>query len=427
LISNFSICLLRVSASIAVILIFCGGIQTAFAENVPPAGIVVTFGNKVTVLRGGQTLDAGMKYDIFEGDQLVVGPQRTALVMLRDKSRIIINPNSSWKLEKSMIKKAQEEPILTQVSQLIRGRITVDVAKQNRDSEFTVKTRTAVMGVRGTQFVVSTGRESTRLVVVEGEVTFARKESKDPPIVVAKNQSVYIRAETKKVVVEPAPEEFLNIAAVDLAHVSSDKMTKEVARDYGAELNQFFSKTIPLHLSKINPFKVAPSDWSMVFAYHESFSSISNVIFGSPGYGVRFWQLSPAVNSNTFLDWGMNVGYHQNSFRDVVNEISTKIDFYELGINMRHGFGRGSSSFEPNWNASARFRSWNAKAYSKPLQQEKLASGLDYGPALGLAIPYFIASNLVLSLEGLGGAWLTTTRGVDITGSLTLGWRIGVK
>ena len=140
---------------------------------------------KVIILRGSAQYTAkdGSKVPIKRGDWLpegaIVTTEAKSFVKLLfvDKSSLNIAPKSSVTIAKFSKKKAG-------IINLLQGKIRSKVVKdyinagdKGKKSKLFIKTKTAAMGVRGTDFSVETTGKVDTLNVVEGRVTVAQTTS----------------------------------------------------------------------------------------------------------------------------------------------------------------------------------------------------------------------------------------------------------
>ena len=93
-----------------------------------------------------------------------------AQLQFRDNSMIIIAPKSKVAIENYMFDPSKFERNAR--FNFIQGvmKVVVPVLKKGSKSEFTVKTSTATMGVRGTDFIVITGKNFTVVYATTGKV-----------------------------------------------------------------------------------------------------------------------------------------------------------------------------------------------------------------------------------------------------------------
>ena len=140
---------------------------------------------KVIILKGSAQYTAkdGTKVSIKRGDWLpegaIVKTEAKSFVKLLfiDKSSLNIAPKSSVTIAKFSKKKAG-------IINLLQGKIRSKVVKdyinagdKGNKSKLFIKTKTAAMGVRGTDFSVETTGKVDTLNVVEGRVTVAQTTS----------------------------------------------------------------------------------------------------------------------------------------------------------------------------------------------------------------------------------------------------------
>lgn len=132
---------------------------------------------KVLVLKGKTLLNGkkvNRKAKISYGDKIIVGKKGLAIVKLKTGSTIKIKPMSNLTISKPKVRKKQT--LYTYV--LKYGEIFLDIKKE-KNAKYRVKARNVAMGVRGTQFFVSSTRKKKKvwMCVNEGEVgvSFAKK------------------------------------------------------------------------------------------------------------------------------------------------------------------------------------------------------------------------------------------------------------
>jgi hypothetical protein len=94
-----------------------------------------------------------------------------------DKSQMNVGPNSEMKIEKYSTKDAG---VIDLVKGEIRSKVTKDylqIQDVNKSKLF-IKTKNAVMGVRGTDFLIATNGKNTQTVLFEGQILFNRLENR---------------------------------------------------------------------------------------------------------------------------------------------------------------------------------------------------------------------------------------------------------
>lgn len=109
--------------------------------------------------------------DLFQGSTLSTGVASFAELILRDKSVIKISENTTFRLAEV----PQREEASKTVLDLVSGKVRAKVAKAiSEDSGFEVHTKSAVMGVRGTDLVVHFQEDKKLiLLVLQGKVTLS--------------------------------------------------------------------------------------------------------------------------------------------------------------------------------------------------------------------------------------------------------------
>ncbi|MBI3543803.1 MAG: FecR domain-containing protein [Deltaproteobacteria bacterium] len=164
------------------LLIASAPLALAAPEATPPAGTIASLTGNVLVKRGQGSAEASRRAapndSVFPGEALVTDDTASAKLLLRDDSLIDIGPRTSFRVEAFTARGAGDR---TAVFSVLYGRLRALVTKAiSNDTKFEVKTSTAIMGVRGTEFIVNApagggagvaGR--TDVVVVSGNVAFA--------------------------------------------------------------------------------------------------------------------------------------------------------------------------------------------------------------------------------------------------------------
>ena len=134
-------------------LLFTAGVgMSAHAADI---GQVKIAKGQVTIERGGQTLPATTGARLQSGDVLKTGADGSVGITMTDNSLLSAGPNSVVSLDRyefdSTTSQGQFDTTLTKGSlAVISGRI----AKQSPVA-MTVRTPSSILGIRGTEFVVS--------------------------------------------------------------------------------------------------------------------------------------------------------------------------------------------------------------------------------------------------------------------------------
>jgi len=135
---------------------------TALAFAAPAAaatdiGQIKTSRGEVVIERSGQTLPGGVGARLQAADVIRTGTDGTVGITMSDNSLLSAGPNSIMALDRyafdTTTSQGQFDTTLRKGSlSVVSGRI----AKQSPDA-MTVRTPTAILGVRGTEFAVSVG------------------------------------------------------------------------------------------------------------------------------------------------------------------------------------------------------------------------------------------------------------------------------
>ncbi len=142
---------------------------------------------KVTMLRGAALVknasgsERSLKQDewVSEGDIVATKDKSFVKLTFTDKSTMNVGPASSITINKFG---GGEAGLISVIQGQIRSQVTKDVLKQAQDkSKLIIKTKTAAMGIRGTDFLVnySPETEKTNLVTFEGNVALAQIEGNE--------------------------------------------------------------------------------------------------------------------------------------------------------------------------------------------------------------------------------------------------------
>ena len=129
-----------------------------------------------SVLTLGKTTP--LKVDDWVEDGAVVKTADKSFVKLIfvDKSSMNVGPNSEMKIESFS---GKDSGVIDLVKGKIRSQVTKDYLQINKDkSKLFIKTQNAVMGVRGTDFMISTNGQTTSTVLFEGEIVFNKLDNR---------------------------------------------------------------------------------------------------------------------------------------------------------------------------------------------------------------------------------------------------------
>jgi hypothetical protein len=127
---------------------------TTFANDV---GVVKVSRGATTVERGAQRLPASVGTKVREGDIVVTGPDGALGITFKDNSLLSIGPESRLAIDRFVFDATTHKGSFeTSLSKGTLAGVSGKIAKQSPDA-MKVKTPPALLGVRGTEFVIRTG------------------------------------------------------------------------------------------------------------------------------------------------------------------------------------------------------------------------------------------------------------------------------
>lgn len=148
-----------------------------YAESNMVAKIILLRGQVKAKLSDGSVIDVKENQDIPEGAVLQTAEKSFAKLIFIDKSQMNLGPSSQMVINAFPKKEAG---IITLVKGQIRSQVTKDymeIEDKNKSKLF-IKTNTAAMGIRGTDFQVNYNpdNQNTSLITFEGKVAMSHIE-----------------------------------------------------------------------------------------------------------------------------------------------------------------------------------------------------------------------------------------------------------
>ncbi|MCE5262842.1 MAG: FecR domain-containing protein [Deltaproteobacteria bacterium] len=121
------------------------------------AGLIKVAKGTVMIERGGQTLNASAGMPVLIGDRITTGEESSIGITLRDNTLLSAGPKSTLLLNSFAFKEMTHDGTLD--ASLKRGTLSVVSGKLSKNPSNSVKFRTpaAILGVRGTEFVIDAG------------------------------------------------------------------------------------------------------------------------------------------------------------------------------------------------------------------------------------------------------------------------------
>ena len=120
-------------------------------------GTIVKYKGDIRVQRSGETEKEKVVttgYEVNANDMLLVGPKSRVFLQMEDKSRIVL-------FQKTVIR-----PENVNTLKLIQGKTALNIKKRKskKKKRFSVRTTSAIVGVRGTRFLVKAEAEDLSLI-----------------------------------------------------------------------------------------------------------------------------------------------------------------------------------------------------------------------------------------------------------------------
>ncbi len=145
------------SLAVAAALLLLAIVAPALAAD---AGRIKTSRGAAWVERAGARLPAAVGTPVRQGDVVVTGPDAAVGITFADDSRLSIGPDTTLAIDRFAFNPTTYEG--AHETSLRRGTLAAVSGKLARQSPEAMKVRTpaAVLGVRGTEFVVRTGDAS---------------------------------------------------------------------------------------------------------------------------------------------------------------------------------------------------------------------------------------------------------------------------
>lgn len=145
-------------------------VSNAFAQS---AAIVKLVRGKVDAVSAAGSRALQLDDTVEAGAVIKTQEKSFARLVFLDKSQINIGPLSEMKIERF---DGKDSGIVSVVQGKIRSAVTKDYLemKDKNRSKLFIKTPNAVLGVRGTDFLVSVAQAATSTVLFEGEIVFNR-------------------------------------------------------------------------------------------------------------------------------------------------------------------------------------------------------------------------------------------------------------
>ena len=131
-----------------------------------PAGNVVSVMGQVSIHRGTQPeLPARVGFPILTGDTVITGPESAAKLMTPDQSILDLGPSTAFRIEEFETEGGDRQA----TSEVDFGQVRASVnRKLGAKGKFLMRTRSSLMAVRGTEFVVAS--DASAIQAKSGEI-----------------------------------------------------------------------------------------------------------------------------------------------------------------------------------------------------------------------------------------------------------------
>ncbi len=139
-------------------------LQSAFGA----IGTLMTYKGKVAVIRDTQTIGAQMGMDILQKDKVITEKESRVQIMLKDKTVVTIGENSEFDFESFKFDGKNSEVKMRSRRGFFRS-VTGEIGKLAPE-RFKVTTKSATIGIRGTDFEGYTGGEKERFICNRGVI-----------------------------------------------------------------------------------------------------------------------------------------------------------------------------------------------------------------------------------------------------------------
>ena len=138
----------------ALISLFLVASLSARAAAEAAIGQIKTASGEVTVLRGGVSQKVGTGDRVFQSDVITTGPDGSVGITFADNSMMSLGPDSQLSLDQFRFDTTTHEGVFD--SSLANGTLAVKSGQIVKQTPEAMKVRTpgALLGVRGTEFVV---------------------------------------------------------------------------------------------------------------------------------------------------------------------------------------------------------------------------------------------------------------------------------
>ncbi|HEX7606393.1 MAG TPA: FecR family protein [Usitatibacter sp.] len=140
--------------------IIAAALSVAFPAMAADVGLIKVSKGSVQIQRGAEKMAAAVGSGVQASDVIVTGADSSAGITFSDNSLVSVGPNSVFAIDKYQFDTTTHQGEFE--GNLKQGRLAAISGKMVKQSPESMKVRTpsAIMGVRGTEFVVQVGEKT---------------------------------------------------------------------------------------------------------------------------------------------------------------------------------------------------------------------------------------------------------------------------
>jgi hypothetical protein len=161
-------------------LLFCLFFSIGISAHAAPEGATVILIRGTVKTSDGKVL--ALKDTVKPGTTVKTEAKSFVKLLFADQSSMNVGPDTTLKIEST---KPGDPSLVNLVGGQIRAKVTKDLLKGNEEKEkLLIKTKTAAMGIRGTDFTVSFNNRNqvTTLITFEGSVAMIKADPTESPM-----------------------------------------------------------------------------------------------------------------------------------------------------------------------------------------------------------------------------------------------------
>ncbi len=199
-----------------------------------PVGTVVTARGEVVIIHKGETTGfrARKGLDLFEADTVVCLDESLAILETADGSRLSLAARTRLKLTRSVFSARDKDRSSFFNLAIGKARFWITKLADFKRSEVRVMTPTAILGVRGSDFIVTATQTITQVTTLEDTLleVFNKLLPERPPVMMASFQRSMVETTTPPTLPEPITQQEAADIVTDVPNGQQDvESEKETA------------------------------------------------------------------------------------------------------------------------------------------------------------------------------------------------------